>query len=169
MLPTIVQSGRLTETPDQLSGFSAPQSHEIAREHREPVVVTLSGAVLDRDVAALDETGLIQTLADDRDERGVGRRRTDAEQADYRHGALLRARRERPRGYRAATLSFRPGDRPAYADAVVTSSLPPRYSFSVYSTHWPPLYIRMLPTIVQSGRLTETPDQLSGFSAPQNL
>jgi hypothetical protein len=64
--------------------------------------VTLSGAVLDRDVAALDETGLIQTLADDRDERGVGRRRTDAEQADNRHGALLRPRRERPRGCRAA-------------------------------------------------------------------
>src|SRR6516164_1435395 len=87
-------------------------THEIAREHREPVVVTLSGAVLDRDVAALDETGLIQTLADDRDERGVGRRRTDAEQADYRGALLLRARRERPCGRRAAECSqqFPPSD-----------------------------------------------------------
>jgi len=55
----------------------------------------------------------IQTLADDRDERGVGRRRTDAEQANYRHGALLlRARRERPGGCRAAECDqqFPPSD-----------------------------------------------------------
>src|SRR5512133_512221 len=42
---------------------------------------------------------------------------------------------------------------------VVACSLPPTNSFSVYSTHWSPLSIRMLPTIVQSGRLIETPDQ----------
>src|SRR5262249_51839875 len=52
---------------------------------------------------------------------------------------------------------------------MVTSSLPLRYTFSVYSTLWPPLSIRMLPTIVRSGRLTETPDQLLVFSCGQNL
>jgi hypothetical protein len=52
---------------------------------------------------------------------------------------------------------------------MVTSSLPLRYSLSVYSALWPPLSIRMLPTIVRSGRLTETPDQLSVFSPPKLL
>jgi hypothetical protein len=52
---------------------------------------------------------------------------------------------------------------------MVNSSLPPRYSLSVYSALWPPLSIRMLPTIVRSGRLTETPDQLLVFSCGQNL
>src|SRR6266446_8370305 len=40
---------------------------------------------------------------------------------------------------------------------VVACSLPPTNSFSVYSTHWPPLSIRIVPTIVQSGCLIETP------------
>ena len=47
---------------------------------------------------------------------------------------------------------------------MVVCSLPPLNSFSMYSIHWPPLSIRMVPTIVQSGRLIETPDQLSVFS-----
>ena len=43
---------------------------------------------------------------------------------------------------------------------MVACSVPLRNSFSVYSPRWPSLSIWMLPTIVLSGCLTETPDQL---------
>src|SRR4029077_12751228 len=45
--------------------------------------------------------------------------------------------------------------------AMVVCSLPTLNSFSMYSIHWPPLSIRIVPTIVQAGRLIETTDQLS--------
>jgi hypothetical protein len=37
----------------------------------------------------------------------------------------------------------------------------------MYSIDWPPFSVRIVPTIVQSERLIETPDQLSVFSWPQ--
>ena len=76
---------------------------QIGRQRRQPIELALGPAIFDRDVAALDVAGFAQALA----ERGqVRRSRTlsaiAAEKPDHRHRRLLRARRERPRGRRAA-------------------------------------------------------------------
>jgi hypothetical protein len=49
-----------------------------------------------------DKACFNKTLADDRNERRVGSGRTTAEESNHRQRTLLRARRERPRGCRAA-------------------------------------------------------------------
>src|SRR5262249_47212681 len=55
-----------------------------------------------RDVAPLDVTGFRQALAEYRRLRHERPGRTRTKKSDHRHRRLLRARRERPRGRRAA-------------------------------------------------------------------
>src|SRR5215831_2313888 len=62
-------------------------------------------AVFDQDVLALDEARFLQTLAERGDQvREVGERGVPQE-TNNRHRALLRPRRERPCGHRAAEQS----------------------------------------------------------------
>jgi hypothetical protein len=58
-------------------------------------------ALLDRDVLSFDEPGLLQALAQRIHQMRERRGRRAAEKPDHRH-RLLRARRNRPRGCRAA-------------------------------------------------------------------
>ena len=62
----------------------------------------LGPAVFERHVLALDIAGLFQALAKGAQALGDRLRRSGLEEADHRHRRLLRARRERPRGRRAA-------------------------------------------------------------------
>src|SRR6516165_6864608 len=59
-------------------------------------------AVFDRYILALDIAGFGQALTEGGSHRRVGPGRRTVEKPDHRHPRLLRARRERPRGGRAA-------------------------------------------------------------------
>src|SRR5262249_15939041 len=70
------------------------------------IVVPVGKAVLDRHVLALAIAALFQPLAEEGHYAGIlGLARLASEPSDYRHRGLLRARRERPRGCRAAECS----------------------------------------------------------------
>ena len=86
---------------------------EIGRQRRQPIVLALRVAIVDLYVPAIDMTGFVQASL----KRGVGRRRGPAvQEPDHRHRRLLRARRERPRYRRAATLKLPPGDQARVRD-----------------------------------------------------
>ena len=77
-------------------------ANQIGHQSRQPIKLIFRRAIFDRDVLALDEACFLQALAERGHEvRRVGERRA-AEKSDHRHRRLLRARRERPRGRRAA-------------------------------------------------------------------
>src|SRR4029077_15289296 len=64
-------------------------------------------AVLDCDVASLNMAGLAQALAERaQDGAHIPSRRLAVQKADYWHSCLLRARRGRPRGTRAAEKRY---------------------------------------------------------------
>jgi hypothetical protein len=69
---------------------------EIDRHPGHPVIMTLGPAILDGDVAALDEAGFGQAAAKCDHVLRPFRRRRAVEDSDHRH-RLLRTRRERPR------------------------------------------------------------------------
>ena len=58
--------------------------------------MALGETVLDRDIAAGDETRVLQSVQERGPERRLGLRRAAAEIADDRHRVLLRAQGERP-------------------------------------------------------------------------
>jgi hypothetical protein len=70
-------------------------AHQIGRQRRQPIIVTLCPAIFDRHVAAFDEARFAQALAERGDKRCVPARRFAAEEPH--HGRLLlRTRSERP-------------------------------------------------------------------------
>src|SRR5262245_53684062 len=71
---------------------------EIGGKPRQPIVLTLSPTIVERDVLTLDKARFIESLPDERNQRRVDSRRTTAEQSDHWQCTLLRTRRERPRG-----------------------------------------------------------------------
>src|SRR5215831_10396587 len=75
---------------------------EIGGKPRQPIVLTLSPTIVERDVLTLDKARFIESLPDERNQRRVDSRRTTAEQSDHWQCTLLRPRRERPRSGRAA-------------------------------------------------------------------
>src|SRR5262249_18570757 len=97
---------------DQLAGLSdlarvLPRTHGQRRSlpraaHGAAVVLPLCPAIFNRDIAALDVTGLAQSLAERAYAVEVAGGRCAAENANNGHRWLLRARRERPRRRRAA-------------------------------------------------------------------
>ena len=78
------------------------QADQLGRQRRQPVVIALCPAVLDRDIASWREAVFAQAT----EELGVMRKSgllgDAAEPADHRHRRLLRPRRKRPGGCRAA-------------------------------------------------------------------
>jgi hypothetical protein len=77
---------------------SRPSADEFCRHPWNPIMLIVGPAILDSDVLALDESGLVQALSERTDKRlGAGRRR-GAKETDHRHRRLLRLRNERPRG-----------------------------------------------------------------------
>src|SRR5215813_6018875 len=72
---------------------------ELRGQRRQPIVLALRPAVLDLSVLTLDITGVLEALPERGNVCCKGSWRPAAEIADHRHRpALLRARRERPRG-----------------------------------------------------------------------
>src|SRR5262249_60128811 len=71
---------------------------EIGGKHGQPIVLTLSPTIVERDVLTLDKARFIESLPDERNQRRVDSRRTTAEQSDHWQCTLLRPRRERPCG-----------------------------------------------------------------------
>jgi len=67
-------------------------THEVSREFRKPVILTVGPSIIDGDVPTLDEADLIQTLPGHRSERRIGGGRAAAEQTDH-WCRLLRASR----------------------------------------------------------------------------
>jgi hypothetical protein len=76
--------------------------NQIGRQCRQSVILAVRPAKFDCHIAAPDETSFAQTLVERAQtvRHFVGR--SDAEKPCDRHRRLLRARRERPRGRRAA-------------------------------------------------------------------
>src|SRR5262249_36143171 len=72
-------------------------AHQFGGERRQPIELSLGPAVFDRQILALDITGLLQALAKAPQAPRRPVRRLGIEMADHRHRRLLRARRERPR------------------------------------------------------------------------
>ena len=79
-----------------------PTVDQFVCKNRQPTVVAARPAVFNRNILAIDETGLAQTLLEPRDIIRPSLRRCDVEKPDHRHHRLLRVRRERPRGRRSA-------------------------------------------------------------------
>ncbi len=78
-------------------------AYQIGCEVRQSVVLVLRPAILDHDILALDVTGFTNALPEcGQKDCTIGRRPRAAEEPDHRHRRLLRARRKRPRGRRAA-------------------------------------------------------------------
>src|SRR5262249_59758388 len=71
-------------------------THQVGGGSRQSIVLTLGPTIVERDVLTLDKACFIESLAHDRNERHVNRRRTAAEQSNYRKRTLLRARRQPP-------------------------------------------------------------------------
>ena len=72
-------------------------AHQFGGERRQPIELSLGPAVFDRQILALDLTGLLQALAKAPQAPRRPVRRLGIEMADHWHCRLLRAHRERPR------------------------------------------------------------------------
>src|SRR5215471_5883187 len=75
------------------AGLAAEQ---VGGEARQPIRLIVRPALLDSDVASVDEPFLAQAVAKLRHDRREQRSGRAAQQPDYRQPRLLRARRERP-------------------------------------------------------------------------
>src|SRR5262249_29713672 len=76
--------------------------NQLGRQRRQPIVLALRPAVLDRHVLTLDEARFLQPIAECAQTVREGFRRYRVDKPDHRHRGLLRARRERPRNCCAA-------------------------------------------------------------------
>jgi hypothetical protein len=79
--------------------------HEVSRQRRKPIVMSISPTIFDRDVLALDIANLAQAQTECVDN---GRRlawRSAAKEPDRRHCGPLRAHGERPSECRTAKSS----------------------------------------------------------------
>src|SRR5262249_20322596 len=72
------------------------------RQHRESVVLILRETIFNDDVLALDIARFFQALAKRRQDVCILAGPPAVEKSDHGHRRLLRVRRERPRGRRAA-------------------------------------------------------------------
>src|SRR5262249_17691442 len=95
-------------------------AYQLSRHLRQPVVSTLGKAIFDRNATSFDVAGSGQTLAENSQVRRTRRSRARAQITYDRHLRLLRTRRERPRGGRAAQT----------ADEVSTSEQTAQHVFS---------------------------------------
>jgi hypothetical protein len=78
-----------------------PASNQIGRESPQTIILVFRPSIFDRQVATFDIADFAQSLMESTQPGGVTLGRCAVEKSDHRHCRLLRARRERPRGYRA--------------------------------------------------------------------
>src|SRR5262249_5632660 len=82
-------------------------ANQFGRQLRQPLELTLSPAIFDRHVLALDIAGVLDALAECAHTVRKRVRRCTTHKPDLRHGRLLCKRRERPRRrYRAAEQRY---------------------------------------------------------------
>src|SRR5262249_53161410 len=133
-----------------------PTADQIGGQIRQPIKVIFRRVVFDRDVPTIDVAGFLQALAERGYEmRSVGERRA-AEESDYRHRRLLRARRERPRCSRAAEER----DELASLDHSITSSA----SASTLSGRARPRAFAALRLITSSNFVGNSTGRSAGFA-----
>src|SRR5689334_13367571 len=71
--------------------------HQVGRERRQSIVLTLRPAIFDRYILAADETGFAHAPTERGQQMLAASGGSAVEPPDHRHRRLLRARRERPR------------------------------------------------------------------------
>src|SRR6516164_256260 len=130
-------------------------ANQIGHQCRQPIVLALQPVVLDSDVLPFDVTGFLETFT----ERGhITRsdfRSPRVQKLDHRHRRLLRARRERPRGRRAANQ----GDELAPFHSITSSA-----SASSLSGIWRPSAFAVLRLITSSYLVGSTTGRSADFS-----
>ena len=77
-------------------------ANEVGGHFRQLVIAIAAPAIFDGDVFALDIAGFGEAILESGDEVGHCDRGSGIEKSDHRHRRLLRPRRERPCGCRAA-------------------------------------------------------------------
>src|SRR6516162_323692 len=99
--------------------------HQSGRQCRQAIVLAFGQVVDDRDVLALDISGLFQPLEKRRNQMAGAFDRCAPQEPDHRHRRLLRARRERPCHSAAEQsdefASFHPGDHSITSSARASS------------------------------------------------
>src|SRR5262249_59298490 len=85
-----------------ITAITALAVNQFGRQCGQLIVLIVRPAVFDRCVLALVVAGFLEALPKRRHMCGVYLCRWAAKEPDHRHRRLLRARRERPRGRRAA-------------------------------------------------------------------
>ena len=75
---------------------------KLGHQCRHTIELILSPTIFDYNIAAIDETGFAEALTECRGHMDARIRGAVMEKSDHGHRRLLRARRERPRGRRAA-------------------------------------------------------------------
>src|SRR5262249_202821 len=132
--------------------------NQLGRQLRQPVELTLSPAIFDRHVLALDIAGVLEALAECAHtvRKRIGR--CTAEEPDHRHCRLLRARCERPRrraaekGNELATLHIRVHSITSSASCWRCKGTSTPSAFAVF---------RLIPTAMLGGR---GPGRSGGFT-----
>src|SRR5262249_28098076 len=84
------------------SDYCHPTAYQIGCEVRQLIVLVLAPAILDRHIPALDVAHFTNALLECGQKVCTAGTRRAVEHPDHRHRRLLRARRDRPRGRRAA-------------------------------------------------------------------
>src|SRR5262249_59957449 len=77
-------------------------ANQLGRHPGQPIHLILGPAIFDRHALALDIASILEALAEWAEKILTGVRRSLVKEPDHRHSRLLRPRRERPRGCRAA-------------------------------------------------------------------
>ena len=77
-------------------------ANQIGRKRRKSIELTLGKAVFDGHVLAFDVAGFFEPLLERGDLLVQRSARSGAQESNHRHRRLLRARRQRPSGHRAA-------------------------------------------------------------------
>src|SRR5262249_31175164 len=121
----ILRGGQRRSTAHSNNDGNLP-SDQIGSKRGQPIKLTLGPAEFDRHVMDLDKAGFAQAAADCGYKLGI-RRCWRSQDADHRPCRLLRARRERPRGRRAAEN----GDELASLHSITSSARASRLSGTV--------------------------------------
>src|SRR5262245_4652107 len=111
---------------------SDPPADKISGQGRQSIVMFLRPAVFDRDILPLDITGFLKTFTEGSHKERVSSGCSAAEKPDHRHRRLLRPRRERPRGRRAAEKRY---ERAPVAVGTPVTGRPPRGSVHAAFPH----------------------------------
>src|SRR5262249_22187156 len=79
---------------------------QIGYQFHHAIILPVSPAVFDRDVLTFHKSGFVEAFAEGGQIEPIVVERTDTEKSDHRQRRLLRARRERPCGRRAAEKRY---------------------------------------------------------------